>query len=92
MCGCRVLLKSARGAGCKPSGAESSSLILSCPAFLLYACSAETDLQLSKEEIEAALGVLDMDKSGSIDFGEFVNWWVNKVQPATAAATKAPQQ
>lgn len=45
------------------------------------ACSAETANHLSGEEVEAALGVLDTDSSGSIDFGEWVAWWVQKGQP-----------
>ncbi|GAB4818851.1 hypothetical protein N2152v2_005897 [Parachlorella kessleri] len=36
--------------------------------------------QLSSEEVEAALNVLDTNSSGTIDFGEFVAWWVQKVQ------------
>lgn len=41
-------------------------------------CSAETAPHLSSEEVQAALDVLDTDRSGSIDFTEWVAWWVAK--------------
>jgi hypothetical protein len=46
--------------------------------------SAKAAPQLSSEEVEAALDVLDLDKSGGIDFGEFVAFWVRKVQQPEA--------
>ncbi len=44
--------------------------------------------------MEAALEVLDLDKSGSIDFGEFVAFWVRKVQQPELEQEQAqePQQ
>ena len=43
-------------------------------------CSTEAAPHLSSEEVQAALDVLDTDRSGTIDFPEWVSWWVSKAQ------------
>lgn len=35
--------------------------------------------ELTDEEVSAALMLLDKDKSGSINFAEFVDWWLKRV-------------
>eukprot|EP01026_Neomeris_dumetosa_P076036 TRINITY_DN811_c0_g1_i7.p1 TRINITY_DN811_c0_g1~~TRINITY_DN811_c0_g1_i7.p1 ORF type:complete len:401 (-),score=83.09 TRINITY_DN811_c0_g1_i7:339-1541(-) len=44
--------------------------------------------ELSNEELEAAIEILDKRKSGFIEFDEFVSWWVNSVQSQPAAASE----
>lgn len=34
---------------------------------------------MDKEEISAAMEILDTDNSGVIEFDEFVAWWIEKV-------------
>ncbi|KFM23111.1 Calmodulin-4 [Auxenochlorella protothecoides] len=41
---------------------------------------------LSQEEVKAALDLLDTNKDGRIQFGEFVDWWVEKSGVETKAA------
>ncbi|KAL6774247.1 hypothetical protein ACKKBG_A24305 [Auxenochlorella protothecoides x Auxenochlorella symbiontica] len=40
---------------------------------------------LSQEEVKAALDLLDTNKDGRIQFGEFVDWWVEKSGVETKA-------
>ncbi|PRW44570.1 calmodulin 1 [Chlorella sorokiniana] len=39
---------------------------------------AENQVDLSGEEVQAAFDLLDTDKSGTLDFGEWVEWWLQK--------------
>jgi hypothetical protein len=48
------------------------------------ACSARYASDLSAAEVKAALALLDDNKDGKIQLGEFVGWWVKEVQPAKA--------
>lgn len=45
--------------------------------------------ELSPAEIKAGLEILDTNMDGSIQLGEFVAWWVEKVQPPSAATNGA---
>ena len=49
--------------------------------------------QLSAEEADAAMTVLDSDRDGTIDFVEFVQWWkgVCAVAPAGVPAEQTVQ-
>ncbi|GMH36730.1 hypothetical protein BSKO_04603 [Bryopsis sp. KO-2023] len=40
---------------------------------------------LTDDEVKAAMEIVDTDKSGVIEFDEFVDWWVNKVNPEKVA-------
>lgn len=50
--------------------------------------------QLSAEEAEAAMSVLDANKDGGIDFSEWVQWWVSAGRPPAAvmAAQEAAER
>lgn len=46
---------------------------------------------LSSDELKTAMELIDTDKSGVIEFDEFVAWWVNKVKPPPDAEPVAAE-
>ncbi|KAL4858797.1 Calmodulin-4 [Chlorella vulgaris] len=46
---------------------------------------AENSADLSEPEVKAAFDLLDTDKSGAVDFGEYVVWWLEKTRGYSSA-------
>lgn len=71
--------------GLKKAYRTSSELYMAfCPP-CVPACSSRYGSTLSQEEVKAALDLLDTNKDGRIQFGEFVDWWVEKSGVETKA-------
>ena len=89
------------GVGCATGAAVSHAVagmrmpltpcLVCLPALLASAlpclspCSAKYAPELSGEEVKAALEVLDTNKDGNIQLGEFVEWWVATGGPSASA-------
>ncbi|PSC70922.1 neo-calmodulin-like isoform X1 [Micractinium conductrix] len=53
---------------------------------------AEQGTELSGPEVQAAFDLLDVDKSGALDFGEWVEWFLAKQRKYEWLGGAAPQQ
>jgi Ca2+-binding EF-hand superfamily protein len=52
-------------------------------------CSEDNLQHLSEDELKEAIKLLDLNKSGYIEFPEFVSWWVNEIKVDKDAADAA---